>query len=306
MKISVALCTYNGAEYLQQQLDSIAAQSRQPDELVVCDDRSTDASADIARKFAASAAFPVSVRVNDANLGSTSNFAGAIELCTGDIIVLSDQDDVWLPEKLARIEAEFDSHPKTGLVFSDAIITDAGLRPIGASLWREMFRRYDREMFANGRAAEVLLQHNVVTGATLAFRSALREAILPIPKLDDYIHDAWISLIAALSSETRSIPRPLIMYRQHSSQQLGAGLSGWKIPRIEHHRMRIDDRNAAHERIKDFQRIFDQDRLELLRSVAPDPRSVPSISDMGRLLDNAKLSIERNIEHITPHGPNCR
>ncbi|HEY2971172.1 MAG TPA: glycosyltransferase, partial [Pyrinomonadaceae bacterium] len=104
MKISVAMCTYNGAPYLREQLNSIAAQTRPPDELVVCDDVSADLTCEIVTSFAASVHFPVRLYVNEQNLGSTKNFERAIGLCEGDIIARSDQDDVWLPEKLRRIE----------------------------------------------------------------------------------------------------------------------------------------------------------------------------------------------------------
>src|SRR5882762_9087557 len=100
MKISIAMCTYNGARYLREQLDSIAAQTRPPSELIVCDDNSLDETREIVAGFAASAPFPVRLGVNEQNLGSIRNFERAIKLCEGDLIALSDQDDVWLPEKL--------------------------------------------------------------------------------------------------------------------------------------------------------------------------------------------------------------
>src|SRR5580698_1985958 len=101
MKLSVALCTYNGERFLPEQLASIREQSRLPDELVICDDASADQSVAIATRFAERAPFPVRIEANSRNLGSTPNFARAIELCNGDAIVLSDQDDVWLPDKLS-------------------------------------------------------------------------------------------------------------------------------------------------------------------------------------------------------------
>src|SRR4030095_14430308 len=87
--VSIALCSYNGERYLQEQLDSIAGQSRLPDELVVCDDRSLDETAEIIRAFASKVPFPVRLTINERNLGSTKNFEKAISLCRGDIILLS-------------------------------------------------------------------------------------------------------------------------------------------------------------------------------------------------------------------------
>src|SRR5271168_2200141 len=93
-KISVALCTYNGERFLSRQLASMLQQSRLPDELVVCDDRSTDNTIEILQDFSASAGFPVKITRNEHNLGFVANFERAIQLCQGDLIALSDQDDI--------------------------------------------------------------------------------------------------------------------------------------------------------------------------------------------------------------------
>jgi glycosyltransferase involved in cell wall biosynthesis len=102
-RLSVALCTYNGTQYLQEQLDSIAAQTKLPDELVICDDRSSDNTVEIIKLFSSKVSFPVHLHINEINLRTIKNFEKAISLCTGDIIVLSDQDDVWKPCKTERI-----------------------------------------------------------------------------------------------------------------------------------------------------------------------------------------------------------
>ncbi|GAG35502.1 unnamed protein product, partial [marine sediment metagenome] len=119
MKLSVAMCTCNGAAFLPEQLASIAAQTRRPDELVVCDDHSTDKTVSIVESFAAKAGFDVRLVVNAQPLGATKNFEKAIGLCGGDIIALSDQDDVWLPGKLSRIEAALAGSPAAAMVFAD-------------------------------------------------------------------------------------------------------------------------------------------------------------------------------------------
>ncbi len=103
-RISVALCTYNGERFLPQQLASMAKQTRLPDELVVCDDRSTDRTMALVREFAASSPYPVRIFENEHNLGFAANFERAIRLCEGDLIALSDQDDIWYPIRLERSE----------------------------------------------------------------------------------------------------------------------------------------------------------------------------------------------------------
>ncbi len=137
-KISVALCTYNGDSFLRQQLESIQQQTRLPDELVVCDDRSTDQTIVIVREFAATVSFPVVIVQNPETLGSARNFEQAIRLCTGDLIALSDQDDIWYPNRLQRSEQEFIAHPRAGLVFSDADIIDDQNRLQDGTLWQRL------------------------------------------------------------------------------------------------------------------------------------------------------------------------
>src|ERR1700723_2014959 len=137
-RISVALCTYNGERFLRHQLESIQQQTRLPDELVVCDDRSTDQTFAIVREFAARVSFPIVIVQNPETLGSARNFEKAIRLCTGDLIALSDQDDLWYPNRLQRSEHEFIAHPQAGLVFSDADVIDEQNRPLGATLWQQL------------------------------------------------------------------------------------------------------------------------------------------------------------------------
>ena len=179
-RISVALCTYNGERFLAPQLASIAKQTRLPDELVISDDRSTDRTVAIVREYAAAASFPVRVFVNERNLGYTANFARAIQLCEGDLIALSDQDDLWYPNRLERSEYEFLSHPQAGLVFSDADLIDEQGRTLGETLWQRLgfVGRRKRSLLA-GRY-EVLAKHRFVTGATVMFRADLRDRFLPI------------------------------------------------------------------------------------------------------------------------------
>lgn len=228
MKISIALCTYNGAKYLQEQLESINAQTRMPDELIICDDCSKDNTVEIAIRFAARSSFVVRLYVNEHNLGSTKNFEKAIELCDGDVIALSDQDDIWHSEKLERIEAIFLSKPRTGLVFTDGEVINENLEPAGYSLWQCFGLTSARqEQMREGKPYEVLLPGNVVTGATMAFRSSFKRLILPIPAENGLIHDGWIALLIAFAAEVGFINEPLIKYRLHSTQQVGATRVGF-------------------------------------------------------------------------------
>jgi glycosyltransferase involved in cell wall biosynthesis len=221
MRISVALCTYNGGSYLDEQLESLVRQTRLPDELIVSDDCSVDNTVLRVEKFARRAPFPVTCHINTANLGSCKNFELAIGRCSGDIIALCDQDDVWLPHKLSDCEEVFLGDQELGLVFGDAELVDENLRPLGKRLWDYTFPVADRNRLKRGLALQVLSRQNVITGATMAFRSCYRKACFPIPALEGLIHDYWIALVIASHAKIDFLPKPLIKYRQHSEQQIG-------------------------------------------------------------------------------------
>jgi len=226
LKISIALCTYNGAQFLQEQLESIAFQTRIPDEMIICDDLSKDDTLEILKNFVSKVSFPVRVFLNEENLGSTKNFEKAITMCTGDIIFLSDQDDVWYPDKLEKIEKLFSISPFTAAIFTDAEVVDENLRPLGYSLWQSIgFSKKEQNCFIHGKFIEVLLKRNVLTGSTMAFRSEFKKLFFPIP--DIWVHDGWIALLIAFASDLYLISEPLIKYRQHHMQQVGAGDEGF-------------------------------------------------------------------------------
>ena len=220
LSLSIALATYNGERYLAEQLDSIIRQTRLPDELVISDDASVDATRAIVLDFARHASFPVRLLINSERLGSTRNFEVAISACDGDIIFLCDQDDVWYSNKIALIEKRFMDDPGAGVVFTDADVVDQNLHLLGLRLWEAVrFRPWEQIRFEAGDAFSVLLRRYVVTGATMAFRSRYRDLLLPIP--DIWVHDAWIAMLMGATSNLAALPTPLIAYRQHGANQIG-------------------------------------------------------------------------------------
>jgi glycosyltransferase involved in cell wall biosynthesis len=223
--LSIALATYNGERYIGEQLNSILHQTRLPDELVISDDASVDATQAIVLDFARQAPFPVRFQANSARLGSTRNFEIAIRACGGDIIFLCDQDDVWYPDKIALIEERFINDPATGLVFTDADVVDQDLRPLKLRLWKAVhFSSEEQAQVAARDAFSVVLKHFVVTGATMAFRSSYRELVLPISDL--WVHDGWIAMLIGAISHLAALPTPLIAYRQHGGNQIGIPYRG--------------------------------------------------------------------------------
>lgn len=221
LRVSVALCTYNGARFIEEQLRSLAGQSRLPDELVVCDDGSNDATLEIVSRFAGRAPFEVSYCRNERRLGVTKNFERAITRCTGEVIFLCDQDDVWLPEKIRTMAQAFESDDSVGLVFTDAVTTDSRLAPLGYTMWEAVGLTPERERRINeGQALDILVRRNVVTGATLALRAGLRDQILPIPASS--FHDEWMAAVGAMHASVLAIRTPFILYRQHDANVIGA------------------------------------------------------------------------------------
>ena len=220
LTLSIALCTYNGERYLPEQLDSFLRQTRLPDELVVCDDGSQDGTVSLMEAFASRAPFPVRLFLNPKNLGHNKNFEQAISLCRGDIIAISDQDDLWLPGKLANLERMFIKRPQLGYVIHDAAVVDDKLQPLGYTLWEAIgFKPRLQKIFANGGATEILFKSQYVWGCTLTLRGDLRPQIFPIPPYWD--HDRWIGLIVSFLARVTLIPQPLIRYRQHGAQRYG-------------------------------------------------------------------------------------
>lgn len=224
-RVSVALCTYNGARFLRQQLDSIAHQTCLPTELVVCDDRSTDDTLDIVQAFAKRAPFAVRWTVNEQNLGSSRNFAKAIRLCQYDYIALADQDDVWLPEKLEMLSTAL-AESTAAFAFSDARLIDATGKTLPSTLWNRVGLRGRRQRrMISGEAFPTLLQDNLVTGATMMFRAADIAWLLPVP--EGWVHDAWLALALSARFDCRPLREPLIEYRLHAGQQIGAYKQSW-------------------------------------------------------------------------------
>lgn len=223
MKISVALCTFNGASFIEEQLRSILNQTLPPSEIIVADDRSTDHTVAIVQRIASTTDVPIRVYPGTAQLGITRNFDRAIGLCVHDIIALSDQDDVWIPTKLEKVHALFTERPEVCAVFSDAAIVDEQLRPSGSTMLRfSTFVGHKKTRFRRGDAFEVMLMRTYAVGATIAFRASLREHLLPIPHDNALmLHDRWIVLVSAALSCLAYLDEELIWYRQHGRQQIG-------------------------------------------------------------------------------------
>ena len=222
MKVSIAMCTYNGAPFLREQLDSLLGQRRLPDEVVICYDASNDESVQILESFSLTAPFRVRLYLNSTNLGVLKNFENAISACTGEVIFLCDQDDVWRADKIESVASTFESDPRVGLVLSDAELVDSSLVPIGKRLFNELgFTPRMTRLAVSGQRLDIFLRRNYFCGAAMAFRAHFRQLVQPIPDGGPLIHDGWIGLMIAAVGRLAFTPHPLIKYRQHAAQQVG-------------------------------------------------------------------------------------
>jgi len=190
---------------LEQQLRSILSQLEDSDEIILVDDCSTDETLDIVRSVADRR---ISVHRNVQNSGVLKTFQRAIELAIGDVIFLSDQDDLWLPGKVVEFMSVFRKEPGVVLALSDAKVINAAGDTLNPSFFSS------RGGFRAGIMANVI--KNNYLGCTMAFRRRLLDHILPFPS-DIPMHDMWIGCVAKYYGGVRFLNVPLISYRRHGN-----------------------------------------------------------------------------------------
>ena len=251
--VSIAMTTFNGARYLAEQLNSFAAQTRLPDELVVGDDGSTDTTAAILAEFAADAPFPVRVMVNAVQLGPSRNFAETIVRCEGDVILLSDQDDRWEPEKLQLMVDYLAAHPLCWLATHDAALMDGDGRQSGLTMGGQI------------TAAGGDPPRDLVAGCCMAIDARLARLYDPPPPTRT--HDAWLTAIADLLQLRGWVALPLIAYRRH-----GANVSESYMSRLGgSSRLRRALDRLAKARVESVAAALDQsiaDRAAMVAAIA--------------------------------------
>lgn len=201
MKISIAMATYNGAQYLLEQLNSFVWQTRLPDELVVMDDQSSDNTLEILHGFAKVSPFEVRIFVNDQRSGHGQNFSKVISQTTGELVFLSDQDDRWDPEKIDIVANVATEHPTAMCILSNARITDAYLSPTGA-LKLDQIRKAGQS------------DNSFVMGCCAAIRRDFLDIVMPIPATL-HAHDSWIVGFSDAIGTTIRLEQPLQDYRRH-------------------------------------------------------------------------------------------
>lgn len=267
LSTSIVLCTCNGARFLEAQWESLLAQERRPDEIIVRDDASSDDTWALLGGLSARAedrGIRVRLTRNERNLGYVANFEAALKDASGDVLFLCDQDDVWHPEKLVALTDAFGRRPGLLLLCTDARRIDEG----GANLRRSLFdvlklSRTELRRIHAGQGFRVLLRRSLATGATVALRRTLLADALPFPA--EWVHDEWLAIIAAALGGFDCIERPLIDYRQHAGNQLGmperSSAARWRG-------LLMPTAGAAEPSILRDRAL--RERLRLLKNVAPE------------------------------------
>jgi len=235
------MATFNGEQHLSQQLESIAAQTRLPDELVIFDDASEDDTLEIADAFAKKSPFPVRIHVNSQQVGARENFTRALLSCVGDLVFICDQDDVWLPNKIERTCQLFAESPEAVGVSVDARICDAELHDSGVTV------------FATAGPGN---------GACNAYRSDFLRFALPVPP-SPTSYDGWLYRLSTWMNARRDAPDILRLWRRH-----GTALSGWKnigpsAKPIQRSRLYWLPRRLPRLRAADRTRLLSKDLLNL-------------------------------------------
>lgn len=241
--ISVALCTYNGAAFLEKQLLSILHQSYANIEVIVVDDCSTDETNQIVERLAKS--YPqIKHFKNETNLGFNLNFAKAIQLATGDFIAISDQDDIWELNKLALLKDHIGSN---WLIFSNSRFINEQGDLINGQILSDHFALEDRDFRS-------LLFSNFVTGHTVLFLREFLNYLLPMPKIGYY--DWWMGFVALYHHKIACLNQKLTLHRIHNNSVMFRGTEIGKVAKKVERDQEIRDNLAI---LKDYKGLSNHD-----------------------------------------------
>lgn len=228
-KIDILLATYNGEKYLKEQIDSILNQTYSNFRLLISDDCSKDDTKKILEEYEKKDN-RIKVFYQEKNLGYVKNFEFLLKQVESSIYALSDQDDVWLPEK---IEKTYNKLKQTGsdLVFTDLEVVNENLETIYPSFNDYMLLTRKIKKYKESFLLQYL--YNCITGCTLMSKKEFLDKIIPIPVSSKYvIHDTWIGLIVSLYGKIEYLDEKTVRYRQHGNNQVGAGKISHKLNKL--------------------------------------------------------------------------
>lgn len=282
MTISIALATYNGAAHLKDQLDSYIGQEKLPDEVVICDDGSKDGTFLILEEFKRLAPFQVRIIKNENNLGFTKNFEKAISNCSGDLIFLSDQDDVWFPGKIRNVEKVFMENPDKWLLVHDGELVDENMVSYGATKHGQVVAGYGSD-------------DHLCTGALTAFRKELIQYAFPIPN-GIVGHDGWLHNIAKNLDKRMVLKKNLQHIRRHSqntSVWVASSVNPINRFTVARNQFASTPSNSYEDRLINNSCLTE--RLQYARSIERDEITAKAIRDnLNRLSEEYSAIISRS------------
>lgn len=215
IKVSVAMCTYNGEKFIEEQINSLLSQTLLPDEIVICDDNSSDKTIEIINKIKQTSNVDVKLHINKPGLGVFKNFEKAISLCNGDIIFTCDQDDIWKDTKIEKMVNAFDKD--TLVVYCNAAVVLNDENHYLYPLWEP--KDIDDKESGTSSFDSLVYRGTSIAGCCMAFKKELYERIKPFP--NNIYHDDWLITCAAILGNIKAVNEELIYYRQHGNNAVG-------------------------------------------------------------------------------------
>lgn len=254
--ISIAMCTFNGSKYLSNQIDSILCQTIEADEIVIVDDCSTDETIDILQNYSI-LCDKIRIFKNDYTLGPINNFEKAARLCSGDYIFFSDQDDVWLPNK---IEFMIEAIGSGDFLYSDAQIID-----VVGNIIQESELKYHQVKPCPPRDPFYFFTNNCVSGHNLLVTKRFIENSFPFPK--NVMYDQWLALLASVASGIKFLPMPLCQHRIHRSNFT----NNLKFDAVKRRGSKARGYSWSSRKSRIYKRFyFQKELLERLINIIPD------------------------------------
>ncbi len=234
--ISVVMATYNGEHFLRKQLDSILQQTLAPIEIIIVDDCSNDGTVTIIKEYAARFS-TIRYVLNEKNLGYIGNFEKGMMMAQGNFIALSDQDDIWVPSKLEKLYQGLGSHL---LIYSDSELIDENDAPLHKKM----------SDIKNQIAYDNCLMYTIgawAPGHTFLFKKELLDRCIPFPTI--VTHDFWIGFVATCYSPIQYLPEPLVQYRQHNYNAIGADTLAKKTNQIKPSKEELQEKSRIRMRM---------------------------------------------------------
>ncbi len=295
-RVDILLATYNGEYFVAEQIRSILDQTHQNIRLIIRDDASTDGTRAILETFSRQHPDKIKLLPPEKNLGIRGNFSKLMEHAEANYVMFSDQDDIWLPEKISKTldkmnkaEEIYGAHSPL-LVHTDLTVTDKNLMTLHPSFWN-----LSRLRPTNCRSLRHMLVQNNVTGCTMMINKSLLQLSMPIP-LECIMHDWWIGLTAAAFGHIDTISEPTMLYRQHGNNAVGAKSLWQQIKRKVFHPSSLENQKLHQaiafqhrygSKLDPQQRLLLQNYTQLLQS---NPLQKPYLMMKHRFYSNTTLN----------------